>query len=66
MLPNQEGGLLGWLGEIEDKVDKLEVDYPHKEKLTELAHDYVKLPELAQQLSWVIDPYKVTSTVTES
>ncbi|HUU84089.1 MAG TPA: hypothetical protein VM243_11355 [Phycisphaerae bacterium] len=49
-LPSQKGGLLGWLGEREDEVDRLEVDFPSKEALNKCAAEYFLLPKLANEL----------------
>ncbi len=49
-LPQVAGGLLGWLGEQEDKVDKWEVDYPREDKLDKWAAETLGLPELADEL----------------
>ncbi len=48
--PGAPGGLLGWLGEQEDKVDKWEVDFPREDKLNQWANETLRLIELAKNL----------------
>lgn len=51
VLPNKKGGLLGWLGEREDEVDKWEVDYsPCKDRLDVIANCDLNMLELAKRL----------------
>ena len=44
------GGLLGWLGEREDDVDRWEADKTHREKLDRIAHKDLRMPDLAKKL----------------
>jgi hypothetical protein len=49
--PEQVGGLLGWLGEREDDVDKWEVDpNPTKPMLDLIANEHLRMADLAQEL----------------
>jgi hypothetical protein len=53
--PDKEGGLLGWIGEREDIVDKWEVDpNPVQSTLDHIANEHLKMSELAKRLhvSW--------------
>lgn len=44
------GGLLGWLGEREDDVDRWEADSTHKKKLDQIANEHLGMTDLAQKL----------------
>lgn len=46
----RRGGLLGWLGEQEDRVDEWEVDYPDEDKLNAWASETLGLTKLAEKL----------------
>jgi hypothetical protein len=49
-IPEQVGGLLGWLGTREDDVDKWEVDQnPTKPMLDVIANEYLRMADLAQE-----------------
>jgi hypothetical protein len=51
ILPGRKGGLLGWLGEREDEVDKWEAEpTPLKCKLDDIANDDLKMQKLATTL----------------
>jgi len=44
------GGLLGWLGEREDDVDRWEANSTHKKNLDRIANENLRMPDLAQKL----------------
>ncbi len=48
--PHKRGGLLGWLGVREDKVDKLEVDWPCEIDKNKCAKEFFRLDKLAEKL----------------
>ena len=49
--PGRTGGLLGWLGEREDAVDRWEVDSnPTKPMLDYIANEHLRMVDLAQEL----------------
>ncbi len=50
VLPGELGGMLGWLGEVEDTVDKWEVDHPREDRLNNWADKTLRLTELAEKL----------------
>lgn len=49
-LPGAPGGLLGWLGEQEDRADKWEVDHPREDQLNDWASETLGLTKLAERL----------------
>lgn len=50
VLPVATGGLLGWLGDREDRADKWEVDFLDKEAHEKWAADTLRLGDLAKEL----------------
>ena len=64
-MPEQVGGLLGWLGMREDDVDKWEVDpNPAKPMLDVIANEYLRMADLAQEFREIWSRTKKMSNET--
>ncbi|MBW7905476.1 MAG: hypothetical protein LC135_03180 [Phycisphaerae bacterium] len=55
VLPGTPGGLLGWIGSQEDKVDAWEVDFPNKEGHDKWAGETLRMNALAIRLVEVLN-----------
>jgi len=56
LLPGDKlGGLLGWIGEREDRVDTWEVDYTNEAKRNDWVAEKLRLDELGAKLSAAVE-----------